>query len=301
MRLGIELYSDSSLYCYERGIISASLWLKRNFEMMFMDAWDFSVFTDLESEKNNIGILVNPGEWNIEYYLKKYHGIEVNKKKYQSDYSSFLEEVNFEIDKGRPVLIGEDFLVVGTDIKNKIISAYRIRNNLFVEMPFWELKEEDHEYVTFEMVSDDVSDMDSKYLLQYTQERISKVTNSKFIFNQIQEFAEIFYVAFDISEIKNALDIYETPIVKNILDVSRGRKLFVTTLKYVDGLCRTNIFDSLCTSLNDAENRWLFIMSLFIKAYYTSSLSESERLKIYRCIKDAAAYEKSIFKLLGIV
>lgn len=281
--------------CYERAIATAALWLNRNFEMMFLDMWDFSIHHN-DKGTEGVGILINSGNWNLEEYIERYHGIRVTKKKIDDQYDFFNDMIS-EISSKRPVLFDDDWLVIGYDTKEKGVHVYIIHDSRLVYFPWEEFIPGKKEYVTFKLYGDEVREINPLYAKEHTKERILKTGNKKNLYEQIKEFAEIFYVAFDYAlEIKDAVDIYEAPIVKNILDLSRGRKLFGLTLRYLNKLNNTVVYDRILDKLESAENKWLFIMSLFIKAYHSQSFGEDTRIKVYRNIKDVVDDEKSIYE-----
>ncbi|MBN2531400.1 MAG: hypothetical protein JXB88_00840 [Spirochaetales bacterium] len=299
MKLDIELYHDNSFLCYERSIATVALWLKRNFEMMFMDVWDFSILVD-DKEKRNVGQLIYPGEWNLEKYIKKYHGIQVNNIKFTSN-NSLLETIVSEINGNIPVMVDDDWLVTGIDEEKKEVHLFIIHSSQPVIIPWEEFTRGIKgngikEYFTFEITGDESTCVDPDYMFEHTKERVCSLESGKPGYEQVKEFAEIFYVAFDYStELKDAEDVYETPIVKNILDVSRGRKLFRMTLEYISRIAHTGLFTGVQKRLETAENKWLFIMSLFIKAYHAGNFENATRMKIYRNIKDVVDDEKNIY------
>jgi hypothetical protein len=299
MKLDLALYHDNSFLCYERGIATVALWLKRNFEMMFMDVWDFSILFN-DKEEKNVGQLVYPGEWNLEKYLSQYHGIQVNQEKFTSADELFLTLAD-QINIHKPVMVDEDWLVTGIDEEKTEVHLYIIHSSKFISVSYEEFSRGIkgmgiNEYVTFEIVGEEIPGIEPDFMITHTKERLHSDKSRKPGYEQVKEFAEIFCVAFDYSlELQDAEDVYEAPIVKNILDVSRGRKLFRMTLEYISRMAQADLFTEVRQRLETAENKWLFIMSLFIKAYHASRFRNAARMKVYQNIKDVVADEKFIY------
>ncbi len=297
MILNVGLYHDSSFLCYERGIATIALWLKRKFEMMFLDVWDFRLVRAVNGGSGMIGDLICPGEWNIEQYIERFHSIRMFRCNYQSELE-LRHVVLSQIQEQIPLMVDEDWLVYGINDVSGYVSLYCIHSSEPMAIS-WEQFVNGingkgiREYFTFKLCNDEISLIEPAFVIQHTRERLLRYNQS--LQNDIKEFAEIFYTTFDFDEIKSCVDIYEAPLVKNVLDVSRGRKLFRMALQYVDAMNSTDTFRHISTVLESTENKWLFIMSLFVKSYYAQSFDDNMRIKIYKHLKELIPEEKIVW------
>lgn len=171
---------------------------------MFLDTWDFRLLRG-NKESRAAGDLLDPGQWEIEHYVKEFHGIEVTKKPYRGS-TDILSEISRQIQNQKPVMVDEDWLVYGIDELQDCIGLYIIHSSrpaLLSRELF--LKGFNGKgitgYTAFDKSSRKKHDIHPQFIIGHTREQLKK--HNKPIHDMIKEYAEIFFMAFDFAaEIK---------------------------------------------------------------------------------------------------
>lgn len=286
MKLDLKLYDDRRMFCYERAIVSVMMYFCRNYQYMFLYTLDFT-FDD--NEKLLVGNRMGSGNWKCEDLLEEHHGVLLHTNtKHDTDISIFTQTIMSELKNNRPVFVEEDILITGMSESMPEFNVYKINNSTQDMVGANTLYQESGDFLTFEIVGKDISDVDIKYVIDslWIKNSVERYTQS------IKKFADCFLNCFDMkAESEDAGQFDEIPIVKNIIEVGRGRRLYKMLLEFVDQISHTQLFTDICSMLIDVENRWLMVTSKLMHAYYTGTFREKDKVLIYNQLIEIADYE----------
>lgn len=289
MKLDLKLYEDTRLFCYERAIISTMLYFKRNYQNIFLHTLDF---TFCENEELLIGQQIGPGNWQLEQLLERHHGVQINSGTQHDIHSgNFEKRVESELENGRPVFVEKELLVYGLDQALKEFYVYKLIRDTNEKIPANLICDSSEGFSMFRIVGEDRSDINKSDVLNALQNRYE---NNPYTMT-IKQFAEHFLSGFNMEEERKGVDQHdEVPIIKNVIDIARGRLLYKLLLEFVDEKYHTNYFNDVSILLDEAESKWLLIVSILVRSYFKGVFLEKDRTKIYKQLLDIADTEETL-------
>jgi hypothetical protein len=280
---------DQSRNCYEDSVVSVALWWKRRYEMMFSESWGFT-FDPQKAESTKIlanGLFSN--KCDCTRLLQYYHGVSVNyldPKRHQEALAIIQNELNL----GNPVLIGIDTffcpwdmgfqqfhithlcLAVGInydDEKINFIDCFNIKKN--ISLSYDDFFKHCSVCATFELLPFNNVQLDDMGVVERTIKKLfyeHQIGNS---FKMMREFGEHVRNANINYDFDDYPQIFNAPILIEVFSISKSRKQFAVTLKYLDEIYKTHKFRSAIKELHHIAQQWETVISLLTKAYHKSS------------------------------
>lgn len=297
MKLDLQLYDDRRMFCYERAIVSTMLYFCRHYQFMFLYTLDFT-FTG--NKKMLLGNRIGAGEWRFEDLLERYHGVSIHTSTNRSmDITQFMQTIRFELQNNRPVFVEEDILITGISEHTNMFYIYRIISNRQDMIGARELYDMSDAFLTFEITGKDISGVDIKHIMSPFRDKnvVGCYTKS------IEKFADHFLAYFDMeAEMEGNLQFDEVPVIKNMINIGRGRRLFKMLLEFMDQTSNIQSFTDVCDMLIEVENKWLMVTSVLMRAYHIGLFREKDKINIYGQLVEIADYENSLIdRILSIV
>lgn len=295
------------MFCREMGLASTASWIGRRYELMFANTWQF----DFIPQKNvSIGTCLVPGDWELEMYMEKYHGIKATNEDIKNiqdmvdiikhqliNNMPFIVEFRYpssnwlpNFDQGTHTLL----MVVGLSDDEKYVYVHDIHlsyiNKELHQIPISELFNGYTFGTLVSVTTDERKDINYHQLITDIVKKIMDDSNSS-MFKRIKIFAEYFSDSLDFnSEIVDSTVPLEAPLIANIDTVERSRLLFSYFLEYVgNSINNRNILE---ISDRFASSKWKTIKTILIKSFYQKSLSKEKLSELSRIIKNIALEEE---------
>lgn len=278
------LYYDG-LNCVENSFISITAWLKLNYQLAFMQSWDFGFKTG-EAHKNDLfssRITLNPIDYRM--LIDKYCAIQFTYNTI-TDPNETLKIITNEFNNGRPVIIFiESFwcpwkdeyqkahtdhfcLALGINDNGDIHCVDCSPLNYGCVLPLNEFLRGGGDCITF-IVSDDIPKaMEFEKVIGELVKDLYKPIDGYNTFDSIRNFAFDFKNSFDLMKEIEGNDLSSTwgiPIIQKLRSVSGGRAQYADFLRCfyskrnIDGLLE------LCAELEYVSAKWKYVMSIIEK------------------------------------
>lgn len=316
MKLDITIKYHDSCDCLENLILAIAKWMKKDYELMFTEAWGFSYkpirTCDGEIIGENIDVhTYRKDKWNSLY---KYHGIGV-KEKESRDYSMGLSIIKNQLSANMPVVIHMDTfwchwrkelyqkfhrshycLVTNIDDRNNNLFVFDAQiANKGVILPIDDFIKGFRGYITFENKDIGIGSVDWKEIIENSTYRLKNTDESINLFEDMRILAnDIKYKLVFENEVKNFEEFpFKAQIFQKIFDIGRGCKQYSTALKYINKLYNIQELDILSNRMNFAGNRWFSIFGMLCKSYY---MNHNDLIidRVVAKIKEAANDEEDI-------
>lgn len=321
MLLNIKLIKTTSMFCIESSAASVAKWLNRNYEMMFARMWGFEFFPAAGQDANIIGKRLSCGYSNNDILegLKDYHGLRINAKQLVH-MDTVITDIFNELNKGMPIAINlDDFnfpwlekkqeigflLIIGytennellcLDIHNgfedvKVLSIDCLLKNEGV------LKNRYREYYTFLIESEEKKNIDY-YDFLINLKKSKSLNNNPF--KAMRNFADCIKDGIDFNvERCNIKDIYFSPLLLNVMHITRARKLLSSTLNYLWEITNDKLLFNLSMEFMALGGDWHFVWYQLNKPFYFPDNNNTRLLtKISDKIKEIADKEESLISEL---
>lgn len=305
------LVNKKDMWCLETMLASIATWWNRNYEMIFIDTWDFSF------EENNFGLLgeriKKKRDWNLIENFEKYHGIKVDCFSFDGS-KDICEKINQELNIGKPFPISfnsryapwapekeklKDFanlyIIVG-ESENK--SGYYLRDlHLQLCSIVKDLQIISKEnlvkgctaYLNFTKLEDKTEEFDLEKLFLDIVNHCYNVD----MFKSIRSFADCFESALDFNkEVLNFVDWTTVPLIRNIETISRSRSLFSISLGYLGKKNNISKLISLSKEFMYVSSEWNSIKSMLVKYSFTKKFDEKMRRVFADTIRDISKFEE---------
>lgn len=304
------------MFCIESAAASIAAWRDRNYEMMFSRTWGFDILPEDPAFPGVIGKRITAGfiEDDILKPLEIYHGLRVGFNKAEG--IDFLyNEILRELKEGMPVGIYFDesylpwkgkkgdipgfLLIVGyegqqvlycldihngyADIKSLPVECLLNLGNDSTDFLF---------YYTFSLVNDERRNIDYyDFLLNF---RKCKSLN-KNPFESMRYLAAYIAENMDYTREKcNANDIYYVPLLLNIMQLIRARKLMASSADYIWKITKNPLLHNLNKDFLEIGYEWHQVWNKLFKLFYIHEDNTEEKIKIAKKITKIAEKEERL-------
>lgn len=287
--LDMQPIKDIRQQCFEDVIASLCRWLSRDYEMIFNDAWYFSL-KPKETDRDLLYKRIVTAECNILLKLSEYHGVKLNYHTWGQATDMFAV-IEHEIAFRKPVVlctssywcpwspyyqkdymhVRHAFLVVGTDRNtDSFICTDPFFTKYQASFPLSEIKAEHTHFFTTELMDVDMETGWEQVLMPTVTRLKSPAYSFCDTFEAIRHFGdEIMNLPDILAEMKNNL-------LGNMLrKIDYGRRGYSILLEYLGKKHRITDLLALSDSILEAASRWNGISSLLLKACYHVSGSSN--------------------------
>lgn len=312
-RLEIIVKYDNTFNCLENLIVSVAKWLGYNYEMFFLDCWEFNY-----SKNDKIGNAIKLNEMCGYDYLEIYHGLKMEYYEIGNlaDKMSCLNSIKEQISKKIPVIVGMNpywcpwfiekyqkinsrhaCLILGMDKENNLDlvdiqyanNGYTLSYNDFIYGSLY--------YIIFKPLNKSNVNINIRDIIN------NHILNKDFVgmFLQLKSFLD------DINNLDFDKEIegYENnptgaPIFKNIYKISQSRRKFSASLMYLNKYLPndSNLLNILSDKMKCVGEQWLSIFGMLCKAYYSINRRDKIKERIVEKITDVIKEEERIFHQL---
>ncbi len=318
MLLDIKLIKTTSMFCIESAAASVSTWLNRNYEMMFCRMWGFDF---LKEDPNNPGVIGNRitagfNDADMFELYRHYHGININV--WQVKHIDVVDKIISELQKEMPVAvllkkqylpwfnwdqnpISGFILIIGyekdtflyLDIHNNILDIKPIPMVNFLESKL-DTKDSGYTLFFFSVVGNEKKQVTLKDFLSNFKK---SMVNREKAFDSMRNLAECIRIKLDLNLEKGSINNpYYVPLLFNIMEVLRARKLLSSTLNYIGTKTNNDYLNNLAMEFLWIGGEWNSIWNLLNKSYYIQELGSDKlqklQLKIANKISEIANNEE---------
>ncbi len=313
-RLDVVPFHSDFADCTEECMISVANYYRRNFSLMYSQAWGFS-FDENLNKSDNVGYSLN-GDRGVTYeLLRLYHGLQIAKVK-ETDAYKVKERIISELNQDKPVGVVMDTYYYSWDPnKNQhgshtfIISGVDTQKELFYcTDPFFQKKDEILDfkdfldgylgiYVTVNSVNEEIKEYSWKNIINATIKKISgKDQQGENIFVKMLRYADYIEQKINFSnEVFGKRRIVDLPFYVSLEDISRGRRQYAVFLEEIASKHNINGLFEVADKLKLVSAKWDAIRGIMVKSIYNESLAKE---KLPPKIREIAIFEKDIFNLM---
>lgn len=279
MILDVDLVKNQSIYCKESALATVANYLNRDYRMMFMDMFGFDYLDNKNGNDQKIGdrMISGVSMRDVEEILREYHGIAAENK-IVHDIEKTVKE---QIDQKTPVLLylspvfcewtGEtdgvvfflaigydDSYAYGYDLHSDSSSVEKIHISDLIKC-----YETENEVQLYTVVSEEksvsienIKESMSKYYIQNgAKEKIYELA---------EDLSENYVEEFKGEEFDEMIDL---PFFAKLIDVVRGKKLFVDTCYYVFEKSNDEFAKYIGDHYMDIGEQWNAIWKTLTKFY----------------------------------
>ncbi|NLN63925.1 MAG: hypothetical protein GX144_00660 [Clostridiaceae bacterium] len=288
MLLDVKFVKSTSMYCTESAVATVAQWLGRNYEMMFSKMWGFKFSYHDSKSAGIIGTNLSAEyTYEDEYEMaEKYHGIKLAGYK-SKDSIELLEIIENNLVKRMPILLminkaccpwtdgnGTAYLLV-TGMDNNCLICIDIHYALSGKMlPIENLSfhfelnkcSDRNNYAVFEVVSEGDNNVSLFDFIDNLQN--SESLKNRNPFEEMRELAKIIEggITYGDEYIGN-----KTPLLDNIVDITRTRMLLSSTLGYIGQKNQDSIAQNIGNDFLLIGGKWTTIASMMHKAFFSKT------------------------------
>jgi hypothetical protein len=282
--LDIKIRTGKEFDCYDSLIKSICEWRNLDYRMMFVESWGF------EYEDNNPKLTIterlSEGEGDTASYLKDFHGVVLNTKKYDP---SLIQEINTSIDNNRPVLLYVDSFWCKWDFNRYqkthvdhflCITGYDNSTQSYLCKDFQMavsgkvLAADDFtdycKEIFFIDFTEPRTDLDVEEILHRFLKRIVDNNGDIRIGTNIRRFAnDLRTIDFNRESMSNK-DAGQPVLFARLSHIGQNRAKFLSTLEYIETRCKQYDFDEEKAEIAELSSQWIATLAMLIKAFYTN-------------------------------
>lgn len=303
--------------CGQDAIVTVVNWLEMDYAILFSESWGFCFDISKYDKEKNISNCLSADYGQIDRILSRYYGLYY-KWEVSSDYYQVIREIENQLINNLPVMIKLDtyfcpwdygykkyhvldhvLLIVGIDTENNLFYITDCFNgvvekqiNIELCFPIGNIK-----YAKFAKQRVKSEKLDIKKLITITNNKLKRPLENKKSFDMISDFGEILCPEIIFNEILKNEQIWASPLLTNLYEISKGRRQFLDAFKY---LCKKeneyNIM-AICEMLENASVAWRTVLSMIVKFYYSKDPEYLTRVKIK--ISTLAQFEADILDKLN--
>ena len=303
----IQPFHKKTFTCYYDEMATVALWLKRDYDLMFSEAWSFKYYenpTDTGKINPNTGYSFN--------VIREYHGIDITKKT-PCTFDELIEAIETEVIKGYPVIFSTNAyvcpwnpsyqkqylphfcLAIGVDFEAKeILCMDPYLTPEIIMLPFQNLKEAYDHYFTFE--KRDFKNIGSEWrdILHNTTNKVFGSGKDENTFYNIREFANLFDNSFDIIEEASKTDyiLDLSPGMLVLTNIEWARINVSTYFNYIAKQCNVPELNDFGDQMVEASKNWSILKSIICKACITKNNNLGKI--VAKKIREIADYEEEV-------
>ncbi len=315
-RLNVVPFHNDYAHCLDECMISVANYYRRNFILMYSQAWGFS-FVENFYQSNNTGYSLDTDRGAIYELLCLYHGVQVtfvNKPEAVQVKNIIINELN----NNKPVGVSMDtynyswdpnknqhgkhwFLITGVDTQKELF---------YCTDPFFQKRDAILDFkdfidgylgihFTFNLVKEEIAEYSWKDIINNTIDKISgrdqKGTN---IFENMLKYAD--YVEKNTclsNETSGNVRIVDMPVYVGLQAISRGRKQYALFLEDIAAKYHIRELYKIADKLKHASTKWDAVRGIMVKGIVASNESIIKG-KLPPKIREIANFEKDTFNLM---
>ncbi|WP_051569069.1 non-ribosomal peptide synthase/polyketide synthase [Alkaliphilus transvaalensis] len=317
--LPIKIEFIENFTCIEQVIRGLGKWKCVDFQLMFLDDWefDYSKSWEMLSEKLQY---TQEKKYSL---LEKYHNIKFNVKVLEdADKDEAFDYIKESVLQNRPVGIIMDYfwtpwhpsyykkqstlhylLVIGVDeATDEIICIdpqLAINGERLDRSHFSKGAIESNDFY----LVDENNQIHLKDILDEIYTNLFENKEKGNMFQEIRRFADSFLNDFDY---EGQLELYRddpsiSPCLKEVFQIGNSRANYGMALKYISEKYNYNKFNSTIEGLNLSYTKWRAIFGILMKAFYTGKVKESKNKVFNRLLEIANLEEELYFQLKRIL
>ncbi len=315
-RLNVEPFHSDFANCTEECMISVANYFKRNYILMYSQAWGFS-FVEGIDQSSDLGYSLDADRGVIHELLRLYHGFQITINN-EALAEQVKENIISELDNNKPVGILMDtyyyswdpnrnqhgshcFLITGVDTQKELF---------YCTDPFFQKKDAILDFKDFidgylgvhftvNLVNEEIADYSWKNIINNTINKLSgRDRQGESIFENMLKYAD--YLEKNIclkNETSGEARIIDMPFYVKLQDISRGRKQYALFIEEIASRHNISGLFEIAKKLKHASTKWDVVRGIMVKAVLSSDESIVKE-KLSPKIREIANIEKDIFDLI---
>lgn len=312
LKINIKPINYSFSNCFEAILANIAVWDKRNYELMYINEWNFKFNLLKEGVANRLGNSLN-SFCDIRNTLYFYHGIKFTQ--YEClDFANLIDIINQQL-LSKPITVRMDTFYCPWDKSyrkhhnvNHIFFINGIDNDrrtIFCTDPFYLIQDEkisfedfakgyNNQYGIFEFEDDNSKSMDGGRLIENIL--ISLINNKTF--EKIRFFAkELKKIKSLSNELEGFQEAWQAPLYYNIAGIANSRKRIPVLIVFIANNYNCKELISCSDELYSISLKWNSLKDLILKMFILDNISETKS-RIVNNLEDIANREEEIAKKL---
>ena len=295
MLIEITPVTNRAYDCLLTPIVTICSWLKRDFQLMFAETWNFTFRQNTLQETIRYGerIAYNDGDWVS--LLERYHGVKLNLCRGITENEAH-EQIITELNASRPVIVffqsywcpwspdfkkeEQDgphyFMISGFDGVNYIcIDGIYLNSPVILSRNYFK-RGFKGTYATFRLkLEEDIVPCPYKQIIKSAADGFILSETPR----QIGLFAREISHSFNIKA-EGEKYIINAPLIRNLEGIARGRMKFGIFLRYVGERYGAEKLMTVSDEFMSIGNSWAAIQRMFIKMWFAPATQSSVLKKI---------------------
>ncbi len=331
--LPIEMYKIAGMKCFDMAQAMASLYYNRNYELMFLDCWNFEYNESQPLQEDIIGKYISQGKCNINENLLKFHGIETIEVK-SIEKKQIFNYIMDKLHSNMPVFLWYDqyympwtkeirrqellryngyIMIIGYDISQQFFYCIDIHGTQKREILPWK------DFMDFVYTQQSINcyiymkrpincEINVEYYLSHLKEQVEDTKKDYFnLFQQMHNAAAEIKQQFNFEqEIKYTIEFInkqltaptQVPMVTALIDVARMRSLYALSLTYIGKKVNDTEFIDFANQFRLLYAEWQMLVSILIKAFYKKDFKDLQNKIADGIVKIAREEEKVYYKMV---
>jgi hypothetical protein len=319
--------NEDDPFCLEDSIATYAHWIGRDYELMFMNSWDFNYALPDETNSSLIGERIffddnNNASQSFSQLLENYHGIKLSRLNSNSIQEEILNTQS-ELIAERPLLLVADvfwcpwaigfqkyhgshvYLINGLDDQIAgflCVDCFNLTS--FLSLPLINFMKGRTNLGRFTIFDEPVINPDdiinSVYMIATKLLGGEKTANS---FNHMRELANEINQNFDIRRELGGQTAYQNTFLwKGIFEIALRRTKFALLLKYISKKfsSREDFYLEMSLHFKESMFMWYKILSMLGKIFLINKPDTDIIRRLASSIKDVADYEEKLaYRLLA--
>jgi hypothetical protein len=313
--LNIKPYKRALYNCYDNNIITQiSNYWKIDYRPYFLGGFKFH-FDNLQEDLSKIKLNdISTGSYYSEKILYRFSGIKLTySKDVIKDMREFIELLKTQLNEEKPVGIWIDsyylpwseyyleifrkhcFLIIGINEEENILYCVDgYLSNKIETISINEVFEHHDNLIYFEKKEAYIKKIDPSIVIKYV---LKSLSYEKALSNQssIMKFRELISNSEITSKyIEDIDDVNKSELIFIISKIALARYHFADTLKHMNNICKTTIFNEVIQEAFEIHKEWEKVKNMMIKGIYTKSNRYFE--KASKILYDLSIKEEGIIK-----
>jgi hypothetical protein len=316
--LDIKPLHEEGRDCFTDMVVSVAEWSKINYELAFVEAWNFKFLDQNPKQLKSIGVNIKPdwGRW--QFLLRFYHGLQV--VSFRSTSLETLLLVKRELSMGRPVIIFIDSfycpwhdnyqkhyglkhtcMVVGIN-GNNLFCVDSMPLNTGAILPIEDFIKGVFGNATFVIALNESNEAKWTGIIEEAVKRILDKKDGKNAIDSILDFSDCLEKYLNLKKEREGFkNLWDVPLFKGLHSICGGRTHFAKALHF---LALQNGIGDLIPIVDDLKlvgSRWAIIRGMLIKGSMMAdgNLIKDRAVQRIRTIAEAeAGIAKNLNKLI---
>ena len=297
--------------CLEDILVSIAVFLEKEYEIMYTEAWNFNYLEWTILNPGNYGTRISEGEDKTLYYLKVYQGIEMKYRKELNKFSDIIMEIKKNDNKNNPIIVYfnefycpvskyynlenrlQPYLIIGLNKNQEYIQICNPNTKKIIQNISCKDFEKAYRYhVIVDSNNSYINNPDFYNLVTLSARKMLNGCKNKF--DQMRFLADDLSVVFDL-QLEGTINMDNTvqsEILNTFTYITRRREQYSIFMNYI-----SNKYDKGALEFADlmhtASKNWNIITNSMLRIFITKDW-DSKKEFVANKIKSVADFEENV-------